>query len=217
MKKIILKLLVGALCLSALIGIAIILFGTFEEIESKILLTTILIFGYSIPGLCSSTIYEKDKLRLFSILGILIALIACLYMIGLLWEILEFDLFSLDQWKIIFSLNFLCWSSGHISLILLINNKNKLVSLFKTITVICSVIIDIMIFILVWNILEPSDFYHKLMWILGILITLGTIGTPILNKIYKSKENTNNVLPNTNNNQDTKIFNNEEVIKENSN
>lgn len=74
-----------------------------------------------------------------------------------------------------------------------------------------------MIFILVWNILEPSDFYHKLMWILGILITLGTIGTPILNKIYKSKENTNNVLPNTNNNQDTKIFNNEEVIKENSN
>ena len=44
MRKNMLKLLVGSLCLSAFIGIVIILIGTFGEIESKVLATTLLIF-----------------------------------------------------------------------------------------------------------------------------------------------------------------------------
>ena len=207
MRKNMLKLLVGSLCLSAFIGIVIILIGTFGEIESKVLATTLLIFGYSIPGLCLSTIYEKDRLRSFSIIGMLVVLITCLYTICLVWGIFEFDFLSSIQWKIILSLNLLCCSSGHISLILLINNKNNLVLVFKNLTVLFSIIIDIMILLPLWDMFDPIDFYYRLMWVLGILITLGTIGTPILNKIYKSREEVSDILINTDNNQNIEPLN----------
>lgn len=186
MKKNMLKILIGSLCLSAIVGIVIILLGSFGEIESKILGTTLLVFGYSIPGLCSSTIYEKEKLHYFSIIGIMIALISCLYVICLVWNIFDFNIFDSAQWKILWTLNILCWSSGHISLILLINDKNKMVLTFRLLTVIMSIIIDIMILIPTWELYNPSDFYYRLLLVIGILITLGTIGTPILNKIYKT-------------------------------
>lgn len=204
MKKKILKLLVGSLCLSALIGIFIILFGSFNEIEGKILLTTLLIFGYSIPGLCASTIYEKEKLHSFSILGISLSLISCIYMLGLLWEFFSFDFFNINHWKIIFSLNILCLSTGHLSLILLINNQNNIVSTFKISTVVISIIIDLMILTLIWDLSLANDLYFRILLVLGILATLGTVGTPILNKIYKQENTndiTNNMSPETINNQ----------------
>ncbi len=197
MRKNILKLLIGSLCVSALVGIMIIMSGSFGELEIKVLVTTLLIFCYSIPGLCSSTIYEKGNLRLFSILGMGLALITCIYMLCLIWNIVEFNLFDTFKWKIIGTLNLLCWSSGHISLILLINNKHNIVSTLKNLTILFSAIMDYMILISLWSILDLSDFYYRLMWVFGILITLGTIGTPILNTIYGKnstpKNNTSNI------------------------
>lgn len=59
MKKTILKIVIISLCISALLAIFVILTGTLNEISEKILATTSLIFGFSISGLCCSTLYER--------------------------------------------------------------------------------------------------------------------------------------------------------------
>lgn len=188
MKKAVLKLLVGSLCISALAGIIIILLGFYGKISSMVLGTTLTIFGFSITGLCSSTLYEKENLKLFSLIGMLTSFISCLYFICLVWGIIDFDFFEAINWKLIATTLLLPCSSAHISLILLINNKNKIVSNFRLTTVIFSVIIDVMLLLSIWNAFDVSELYVRLLWVLAILITLGTIVTPILNKVYKTNE-----------------------------
>lgn len=191
-------------------AIAAILLEDLMEDYFKIFATSLLVFVYSIPGLCSSTVYEKDKWRLFSIIGMSLALVACLYSLCFVWGILELEYDSINSfyWNMACTLNLLCWSSGHIASIMRINNENKTVSIAKKSTIICSIIIDVMILIMVWNIFKISDLYERLVLVLGVLISLGTVGTPILNKIYNSKEKLNNVAANTNNNSINNITNN---------
>lgn len=191
-------------------AIAAILLEDLMEDYFKIFATSLLVFGYSIPGLCSSTVYEKDKWRLFSIIGMSLALVACLYSLCFVWGILELEYDSIHSfnWNMAWTLNLLCWSCGHIASIMRINNENKTVSIAKKATIICSIIIDVMILIMLWNIFKISDLYERLVLVLGVLISLGTVGTPILNKIYNSKEKLNNVAANTNNNSINNSINN---------
>jgi hypothetical protein len=77
MKKIMLKLLIGSLCVNAVIGIIILLLGDFGEIQSKILITASTVFGFSILG--CSTIHDKKEYRDFSTVGMVTSLIACFF------------------------------------------------------------------------------------------------------------------------------------------
>ena len=186
MKKNFLKLLVAALSLSALIGIIMILTGNFEF---RILFTALLIFIYSLAGLCSLSNYDKENLKFFSILGMTFAFIACLYSIGLVWSIFIFDIFSANSWNIIITLNILCWSSAHISLLLLIDDKNDNVYVLKRATIILALIVDTIELLTIWNYFEPSKTFKRIILVTDILIILGTITTPILSKMYKTIPN----------------------------
>src|SRR5690625_7148208 len=70
-QKYFLQILIGALSVSALIGIYIFLAGDFGETEVRLLFTTLAIGGYSLAGLCCSVIYKREKLKPFSVIGML--------------------------------------------------------------------------------------------------------------------------------------------------
>ena len=71
-------------------------------------------------------------------------------------------------------------SFGHISLLLLIDSKEKIVNYFKNGTTILSVIMDILLMSMIFLEIEIE---WKLFAIIAILIVLGTIVTPLLNKL----------------------------------
>lgn len=180
MKKIVLKTLIFTFVISAILGISIIFLDLWNEVTSKILLSTCIIFGFSIPGLSCSTSYEKAKDKTFSAIGIITCFISCIYLLLLVWGFLDFDFFDDLNWKFILSGILTSSSFGHICLLLLINSDEKIVNYFKNGTIIFSVIIDIMLLLQIFVEVEIS---WKLQSIIAILIVLGTIVTPLLNKL----------------------------------
>jgi hypothetical protein len=216
MRKSILKILIFSLCISAAIGILIILTGSFGDIEGKILVTTFSVFAFSISGFCCSTIYEQYQS--FSKFGIFSCLLACIWTILIDWGFLNlFPSTSSFTWRVMLTLLILSYSSAHISLMLLIKNQNSIVNNIKNLTIGFSVLIDVMILAAVWEFTTFSSTYTKLIYVLAILITLGTIVSPVLNKAYRNASSvSNSPNPENNSNQQTvELQNQTEVVNNN--
>ncbi len=211
MKKNVLKLVITSLCISAFMGIIIILSGKFGELEGKILGTSCTIFGFSITGLCCSILYEKERYKNFSILGMLISLLGCIWQLLIIWGFLKVCIiFCSDEellnWQILWSLIVLAISVAHISIMLHNESSNQTIVTIKNVTILFSIILDIMFLIITWDLITDSielDFFIRFTVIFLILVTLGTVVIPILNKVYKNSKTsldnknnlTNNKLP----------------------
>lgn len=200
MKKIFLKTLVGSLVISAILAIFIIITDFESSICSKILLSTLLIFPFSITGLCCSSIYEKPKLKAFSLIGIIINIIGCLLYLGVIWEILNVCIIfcenndGLDIWQLLLTSTTLSTSFAHISLLLLINSQDKIVNIIKKTTIITSIILDLIILDGIWTQILQEAIWGKIILILIIIIVLGTIVCPIWHNLTKNQKKN---LPNT--------------------
>ncbi|MDQ3017093.1 MAG: hypothetical protein M3R25_10310 [Bacteroidota bacterium] len=185
-KKYFLTTLVGALSISALIGIYIFLVGDFGETEGKILATTLSLGGFSLLGLACAASINKPKLRTFSKAGMIFSVIGLLLTISIIWEILDPD----DTWMTTVMFLILSFSFAHVSLLLLISPKTKGVKIVLTATIVCIGIVAVMLIKTTFNEFNDGDFYLRLLGVFAILDALGTITTPILNKISDAKDET---------------------------
>ena len=85
LKQTLLRTLIGALILSALIGIYAFLFGDFGETEVKILLTTLTISYFSVTSLACAAAFEKKKLPLLSVPGLILGVVGFLMFVPGIW------------------------------------------------------------------------------------------------------------------------------------
>jgi len=85
LKQMLLRTLIGALILSAVIGIYTFLFGNFGETEVKILLTTLTISYFSVTSLACAAAFEKKKLPLLSVPGLALGVIGFLIFVPGIW------------------------------------------------------------------------------------------------------------------------------------
>jgi len=184
MKKTILYTLITTFCISAILGIVIIILDMWNDVTTKILLTTVTIFGFSIPTLCCSNLYEKKSNHWFAILGMIICILSGIYVLSLIWELINPD-FG-EALKGILTAIVISTSLGHLSLMMLVSNSDSTVNGVKNATIIVSVLLDCMIILSLW--VEDNMFSWQFYAIVGILVALGTIVTPILNKVRKSEE-----------------------------
>ena len=113
------RTLVIGLSISALIGIFIFLVGDFGKTEIRLLLTTLTIGGYSLTGLCSASIQNRNVLKSFSIIGMIISVIGFLITIEAIWEFIDFQ----DIWKAMMIFIILSVAIAHASLLLQIRPK----------------------------------------------------------------------------------------------
>lgn len=180
-KKYFLRTLVIALAISAAIGIFIFLVGDFGEIEIRLLLTTLTIGGFSLTGLCSATIQGRNDLRLFSRAGMLTSVLGFAVTVGAIWELVNTE----QVWKWILVLVILSIATAHISLLLLLRPRSNNIKYALTATVVCITLVALMLVKSTLSEFEESEFYFRLLGVFGILDVLGTIATPILNRIAK--------------------------------
>ena len=181
MKNLLLEILVFTLVLSAFLGISGVVLDSWNETTVRILLTTIIVFVSSVLGLCCSTIYEKQKLKPLSVIGISICFISCMYFILLIWSNMTRYIFDV---RIIILLISLSISSAHICLLLNINSSNQLVTTLRFYTIALSIIMDLLIIIMLYL---DAEIYEQIWVVLAILIVLGTLIVPVINIITKSK------------------------------
>lgn len=180
MRKIILKTLIIAFIVSALLGISIVLFDLWNDVTGKILLSTVTIFGFSIPGLACSANYEKTKNKTVSTIGMITCFVSGIYFLLLIWELLNFNFLNSIMWKFSVTCIILSASFGHICLLLLIDSGNKKVNYLKNSTILISIILDLLLLFEIYSEIKLS---WKVIIILAILIVLGTIVTPLSNKL----------------------------------
>lgn len=183
-KKYFLRTLVVALSISALIGIFIFLVGDFGETEIRLLLTTLVIGGYSLAGLCSSTIQNRNELRAFSLMGILVSIIGFVITILALWEIIDFN----DIWRLMLVFIILSVAIAHISLLLQIRPKTDSIKYSLIGTIFFISIVAFMLIKAILNGFNESDTFFRLLGVFSILNVLGTIATPIMDRTIKKTE-----------------------------
>src|SRR3989338_1505379 len=184
-KKIFLITMIISLSISALIGVFVFLFGNFGETEFRLLMTTLTIVGYSLTGLCCSVLYEKRKFAPLALFGIVISVIGFIYTILLIWEFIDF--WDEDSWKALIIFLVLAFSTAHSCLLLLIKSNKSLVNIALSATLIFISIVALMLIIMVLNEFDLGEFSFRLLGVFAILDVLGTIITPILNKVYSLK------------------------------
>lgn len=180
MKKAFLIALIGALSISALMGVFIMLFGRFGEIEGKILVTTLNVGFFSIMGLVSFSLFKQ---KFISQLGVFFAIFFFLWSVLLTWEVTKL---INDSVKMSLSLIVVVGALFHSSLMLLTKPDKKPVQIALYSTIALTVIISLMLLYLI--LIEfhiDREMFFRVLGAFAILDAFGTILTPILKKIVK--------------------------------
>lgn len=182
LKKIFLYLLIASVSVSALLGIFVILFGDFGEIEVKILMTTVTITCTSILGLACGAYFETGRGKMLPISGIIFAVISAILWIVLIWGAL-----SSEQtiFKSVASSTLLAVSCSHLSLLLLAKLDQRFIW-SRYLVFSCVGILSAILLYIIW--LEPesdSDFISRLIGVLSIIIAAVTVVTPVFHKLSR--------------------------------
>src|SRR3989338_2028785 len=126
-KKCLLWLGLGAIGASTLMTVAIFLFGSFSETQTKLIFTTLAVGFYSLTGFSSSSWKEK-RFSLIGILGIVSSVLATLMILRLIWA--NDSWFRTDgEMKLVWILNILTFATAYSTLLLRSVIKNFFVSI----------------------------------------------------------------------------------------
>ena len=115
LRKLFLYLLIASVSASALIGIVVLLFGSFGDFETRVLLTALTITVTSILGLMCGARIEAGGSRGLPITGIALAAASAVMWIFLIWNDPRNDVFI----KSLMSVTLLAAACSHISLLTL--------------------------------------------------------------------------------------------------
>ncbi len=179
MKNIFHKILITILLISVLLGISLVISDFSFEIDEKIFFTSFVAFMFSLQGLCCYTVYDKKYKKPFSIAGMTTCILGFMLSLIIVWPIFNLGFLEEVKYRLILISLVVSLSFAHLSLVLLIDAKNKPTKLIQLITIVLSVIMDAVIIMSIITI-YPHFLDFK---ILAVLIILGTTATSVLNKL----------------------------------
>lgn len=160
--------LIISLIIAGLLGIGVLLSGKFEELQIRILFTTLAFTVYSIIGLCCNSII-KSQYSVFGKLGLGVTMFALLYAVVTTW--VEVD----DFIQLRFSLLIISLCFAHCSLMLRVKTYGSLVSVSRTVSIFASVLATM----IAVTILSSSDIEAGPFKLLGVVSIVGVIATII--------------------------------------
>lgn len=180
LRKLFLYIFIASVVASALIGIGVLLLGSFGEIESRVLMTTFSITLTSILALACGAYYESGKGRAFPIVGIAFAAASATLNVYLIW----IGDGGVDAvWKVTATTGLLATAFAHISLISLATLDRRFAWSRATIEACVALVIAILLYILWFEPESSSDLVSRILGILGIIIASLTLLTPVLHRL----------------------------------
>ena len=179
LRDISLKIFIGFLGITALIGIISVLYGAFGEIQLKILATSSTISGASILSMACAAFIERKKLAKIGLLGILFAISAATLSIVGIWS--EFD----DEvyWKTTVTFVVIAIAFAHAFLLVLpkLDDKQKWIQGVASISI---GMLALMAVVALWGEIEDED-YYRILAAVGIIVGLVTLVVPIFMRLRK--------------------------------
>ena len=175
-----LVILILLLIISAVIGIVVILVGSFDETEIKVLITCGVLCAYT--ALMTPSLFHIGQGRYSNLTRIAIsststALVMLLYLV---WG-REGQIGGESYFRFLASLGVLSVATSH-ALILLITRSTKLiVKVFQQATVSIVVLVTIFFLVAIWNDGLPEPLL-RVFFALVVLDALGSIATPVVVK-----------------------------------
>jgi hypothetical protein len=194
--------IIVSLGIAALFGIVTLLTGDFGEIQGKILLTTLLLAGFSITALCHLAVVGR-ALRIVGFAGIVMSVLAFITGAVLIWR--SWDNWS-DGWETtlkafsVFAI--LAASLAHANLLLLLaerRNPAVRIGLFITVGLIALLALLIILPIVTEGEIPGDDGepYWRALGVVAILDVLGTIVLPVLGRFLRDGGTATTIHPAT--------------------
>ncbi len=180
LRKFFLYILIASVAACALIGIGVLLFGTFGEFESRVLATTFTITCTSILGLACGAYFETKGARTLPIAGITLSILAGLFVIVVIWfHDRTGDTFA----KMTVTATMLAATCALLSLISLATLDRKFLW-SRYLAFLASIVLDAILLWLLW--FQPegdSDIVSRTIGVLSIVIASVTVMTPVFHKL----------------------------------
>ena len=179
-KRYLLITMIASLVVCALVGIYILIFGDWGETEMKVFITTQIVAWFSLMGFCCSVHQNNPKLKWLSVVGILTAVIAFMLSVYAVWWDIQYVNYLMET---TFTAVIVSFSLAHISLMLLVKPNSALTRYSLYATLILIMVVAALLVNGVFCDFELSETCEKVIGVFVILDVLGTITTPLLNKL----------------------------------
>lgn len=187
-RKLFLKGFLGFLILTALLAIFSILTDTFGKTQAKILGTSSIISVASILSMSCAAFLERKRIPWLGFSGIAAAVVAALLSIVAIWAEIE----DRDFIRVIMTFVVAAVGLAHAFLLVLpkLDSNQEWVQKASSVTIgtLCTLII-----ILIWGDFE-SEWYARILGVLGILTGLVTLAVPIMMRLRKETGSTARTL-----------------------
>ena len=183
LRRTFLWMLIGAVGLSALLGVYVLLAGDIGQTEIKVLLTTLGVSYFSVTSLACAAAFEKGKLRALSLSGMAVGMAGFLTFLPGVWA----EWFSSESYvKTMAVLAILSFSGAHACLLSLA----KLDARFRWALLSAAGAIFVLAGMLCGMILEIIDGEAAFRWLgaIAILDAAATIGVPVLARLSRQTD-----------------------------
>jgi len=180
-----------SLALAALLGIVTLLTGRFGEVESKILLTTLLTAAFAITSLCHLAVVGR-ALRVVGFVGIAASVLALALGLALIW--VSWETWN-GTWDVVLrffmTLAIVSGSLAQANLLLLLAARQQRVirvGLLVTLGAIALLATLVCLTILTQGEIpgDDGDFYWRFVGVVAIIDVLGTIVLPVLGRVFRA-------------------------------
>jgi hypothetical protein len=184
--------IIVSLSLTALVGIITLLGGEFGEVQGRVLLTTLLMAGFSITVLCHLAVVGR-ALQAVGFVGAGVSTVALVAGLVLIWLPWDFDTDLGTAWKVFGIFGVLAVSFAHANLLLLLGQRrNPTVRVLLYLTVGFVAVVALMLCLPIGTEGEiPGDdgeLYWRLFGVVGILDVLGSIVLPITGRFLRDEK-----------------------------
>jgi len=183
-KKLFLYLFLASIAASALVGIAILIFGSFGDLEMRVLLTALTITVTSILGLACGAFIEAGRGRVIPVVGIILALISAVMWMWVIWpDGRRGDIFV----RMLLSITILSAACSHVSLLSLAKLDNRFswvrVAAHTTIWPLAGILV-----FLIWDShLIGEEMSGRVTGVVSILVGVVTLMTPIFHWLSRTE------------------------------
>jgi hypothetical protein len=178
-KRIALWLLIGSVAISAVLGITIVLAGTFSDLQIRIILTALTISAASICALASGALWEKKRKGFLSLPGAILALLAAILIIIGIWT----ETGNSQFWKFTISVSLLAVATAHSCLLALARLTRRFgwtrVAAYVAVYVLAS------LFIYIVYATPKGDTFVRIIGATAIIVAALTILIPIFHRLSR--------------------------------
>ena len=182
MKQFFLTITLASLVGSAAIGIVVAWTGEFEGLQQKLLLTLLVVGGFSITGLASASRSGNWWLSPLGFLGMIASLAALMVVVLLIWDLLVEDQRSL---RLVTILVVSALSLGHLALLLGLRPGGEYLRLWWSGAILMSLLLAGLVVAGILEYVDPlkRGLYFRVIAVVAILDALGTIGLGLLHQL----------------------------------